>query len=354
MLLRDELQSQTPKVAAVPTHKEFPQFSPNPEQASYMFQLYQMMLAGTGELASTGELAQFDPAQFQSFLQTFQSHQASSYDYADTSIDSSSTYYSKAHDSTPEYCPTPGMYYGQDTLSPMPDYTQESAPFISNAVETCEEGEWGAPEYFEENELFPHGYIKPDPYTSGTRSYRETSLSSSMLERPRNKTLGGRSDQQLLKAVNLAVEEDDTLETQDAYHSHSQRRPSTAQPHNHKAFGKSRGAKNSTNESAPMSEHGPKKTEKRTCAKSFEKQSTPLDNDIDMVKVYCDETWLFIHDIPNPLKNQFAKPPQNHAKVADPVASEEGAFGFRLINMLPPVNDPQMNTSFIKKTSTSQ
>lgn len=348
MLLRDELQSQTPKVAAVPTHKEFPLFSPNLEQASYMFQLYQNMLAGFGEQQ------QIDPAQFQSFLQALQPQQASSYDYADPSIDSGSSYYSKDHDSAPEYCLTQGMYYGQDSFSPVPHYAQASAQFISNAVETCEEGEWGAPEDLEGNDLFPHGYTKSDPYASSTRSARETSLSSSMLERPRNKTLGGRSDQQLLKAVNLAVEEDDAPEAQDAYHNHSQRRPLPAQPHNHKAFGKSRAAKFSTNESAPMSEHVPKKIEMRTSTESFAKQPTPLDSDIDMIKVYCDETWLFVHDLADPLKNESAKSPQHQAKVADPATTEEGPFGFRLINMLPPVSDSQMTKSFIKKTSSTR
>jgi len=340
VLLRDELQSQTPKVASANSEKDFPYFNPDPEQASYLFQMYRMMLAS--HIPNMGEQPPIDQAHFQSFLQSLQPQLASPYGYTDTSFDSSSSCFSQSSDSNSEYCPDNLLEYNRNPsdLSDFSSLRSSAKGRFNKALDTSLSTDRGARYSYQETDPFFQSYnYTPGPggsYTPESRPNRETSTQGYMQERPRNKTSGGKSDQQLLKAVNLVMDDEDAP---DIFPNHAYRKPSNRQPypptHSNKPYGQPREAKTNINESTPPSDPCQKKSEPWSGADLATKPSTPLDRDIDVNEVFCADGWIFVQDSLNPKQASFSKPQGNQQKNPEVVTAEEDLFGFKLIEEVP-------------------
>lgn len=343
VLLRDELQSQTPKVAASSSQKELPQFSLDPEQATYMLQAYQLMLAS--QFPNLGELPQVDPMQFQTFLQNFQSQFAAPFSYSDSSIDNSSSYYSHSSDSNPEDAPLAAQFYPHDSQTlhqpPRQKYPRSPASFITNASEICGDGEWEGTINSGETERYSFCPGPGGSYMPETKSHRNTVLQDSLQERPRTKTSGNRSDQQLLKALNSVIDDDDASDSSDFSQDFRHVKHSSKKPYPrslaHKLYGKHFMAKQTTHQPAPAREPSEQKSEQTSDAVSLSKPPKALDRYIDLNQVFSGENWIFVQDIPPQPEYQFTKKQNNPPKVVD--TAEEGDdlyFGFKLIEPLPP------------------
>jgi hypothetical protein len=321
VLLRDELQSQTPKVAAPSSQKDAPQFSLDPEQAAYMLQAYQMMLASY--FPNMGELSQVDPVQFQNFFQNLQSQFAVPYNYSVASIDSSSSYFSQSSGSMPDYGASSELFYGPDGSAAYPPHPQK----YLQSPDNYEDAEFDLPSNFGDAGQYSFHTGPGGSYTPETRSHRETSLQPSQPERQRNKTSGNTSENQLRKAVNVIVEDNDS----DYCYKKSQIRQANAPPINHTLYGKPSIAKSNLREFAPT--FGPQTNELR-----FEADSPS--RDIDLNQVFSGENWIFVQDFHNPPESNFTKPQNKLQKKSDVDTAEEELFGFKLIEPLPS-NKPQ-------------